>query len=170
MAKQPESGLLSTAQLAAPVSIAQPMESVRRSSRIQRSENRKRGFEDLSPQEPPAKRTKRVYRKKVNLTRGKISDDVKKATHNWNEKKRRNNIKDLLNLLRKEIPNTENNPRVSKFEVLKRALDLFYELKKRMRCLLDIKRNEFSKHYELVQERDRLLEKAFLLGIDHYNS
>ncbi|EDV23047.1 Transcriptional regulator Myc-1 [Trichoplax sp. H2] len=88
-----------------------------------------------------------------------IDNDVKRATHNVLERKRRNDLRYSFQTLRDQIPDLEDNERAPKVNILKKSTEYIKFLKEEESKLISMKETERERRKALLAKIDILKSK-----------
>lgn len=88
-----------------------------------------------------------------------VDNDVKRATHNVLERKRRNDLRYSFQTLRDQIPDLEDNERAPKVNILKKSTEYIKSLKDEESKLISMKDAEKEKRKALLAKIEILKSK-----------
>ena len=122
-------------------------------------EGKSTGSEGSSYTKKKANKPPRKLRSK--RSNGEISEqesegESARASHNDLERKRRNDLRNRFQCLRKSIPSLEESARAAKITILRRASELIPALQEEEERLIAIKETEKKKNAELLSTLMRL--------------
>ena len=106
--------------------------------------------------EPPPRKLRSRRNNNCDLSEQESDEGNARISHNDLERKRRNDLRNRFQCLRKCIPLLEDSERVAKITILRRASELIPSLRKEEERLIGLKNNEKKRNAELLNKLMKL--------------